>query len=270
MKPLSPQEIDLLKAVIKKAGQSILKYYKEKNYNISYKSTANPVTTADLESDQIICGFLREAYPDDALVSEESYTKKNRPTLDRERKNKKRVWYIDPLDGTKEFIAGIPHFTISVGLIIDDQPVFGAIYNPVTKLFCYGGPAYGIFANSKKLGPPKKKKRNFQQLNISLSTSESRQKLFYKIEKSLSEKNITYIGSVACKLALIATGKHDLILSKRSKSYWDIAAGAALLATSGFVFEDKKGNPITFDPEDINVNGLIGGHTNAVDLYKRL
>ena len=137
------QELQVAKQAAVEAGNLILSYYKS-DYEIKDKGYHNPVTTADKASDKKIKDILTTTFPEYGWLSEETVDSK-------ERLKNKRVWVVDPLDGTKEFIEGVPHFVVSIGLVEGGIPIMGILYNPVTvELF----EAYkGNFAklNNKKI-----------------------------------------------------------------------------------------------------------------------
>ena len=117
-------DLNLVKEAAVQAGGVILNYYKA-DYDIQEKGYHNPVTTADREADTRLKEILLKARPDYGWLSEE--------TVDSaERLEKKRVWVVDLLDGTKEFIEGVPHFVVSIALVENGQPIIGVLYNPVT------------------------------------------------------------------------------------------------------------------------------------------
>jgi len=117
-------ELNIAKEAAIEAGRVILNYYNG-DYEIQEKGYHNPVTTADHEADTRLKEILLNARPDYGWLSEE--------TVDsRERLEKERVWVVDPLDGTKEFIEGVPHFVVSIALVESGQPTIGILYNPVT------------------------------------------------------------------------------------------------------------------------------------------
>ena len=118
------KELSLAKDAAIEAGNLILNYYKA-DYEIKDKGYQNPVTTADHASDAFLKEMLTKAYPDYGWLSEETVDSK-------ERLNKERVWVVDPLDGTKEFIEGVPHFVVSIALVESGLPIVGVLYNPVT------------------------------------------------------------------------------------------------------------------------------------------
>ena len=123
------------------AGKIIMKYYLNE-YEIKEKSYQNPVTTADREADFYLKSVLTKARPNYGWLSEETVDTSNR--LDKE-----MVWIVDPLDGTKEFIEGIPHFVVSVALVKNGEPIIGVLHNPVTKDIFHAMKGNGTFLNDK-------------------------------------------------------------------------------------------------------------------------
>ena len=110
------EELIAGKVAARNAGKILMKYFSDSDKQVKYKSANNPVTIADHESDQYIANFIGGEFPDDGWLSEE--------TVDTpERLNKSRVWIVDPLDGTKEFIEGVPHFSVSIALVENGYPV---------------------------------------------------------------------------------------------------------------------------------------------------
>ncbi len=137
------QELQVAKQAAVEAGNLILNYYKS-DYQIKNKGFHNPVTTADEASDKKIKDILTTTFPEYGWLSEETVDSK-------ERLKKKRVWVVDPLDGTKEFIEGVPHFVVSIGLVEDGIPIMGILYNPVTVELFEAYKGNGAKLNNKKL-----------------------------------------------------------------------------------------------------------------------
>ena len=126
-----------------KVKDIIMKYDKH-DYEINGKGYHNPVTTADKEADSFLKNTLLDARPDYGWLSEETVDSK-------ERLKNKRVWVVDPLDGTKEFIEGVPHFVVSIGLVEDGIPIMGILYNPVTVELFEAFKGNGAKLNNKKI-----------------------------------------------------------------------------------------------------------------------
>jgi myo-inositol-1(or 4)-monophosphatase len=265
---IKPEEIEIIRDAILKAGEKILQYQRDQNYQVKYKRPGDPVTTADNAANNIIIEAIERVFSKDVIVSEESYNDETRVEIDRLRKNSNRTWFIDPLDGTKDFIKGLPYFAVSVGFMLDDEPEIGFIYNPAKKFFLYGGGRYGMSLNDRLFNKPARKIEKLEDLKICISTSEIKQNLFPQLLNALPEDNIEFISSVAYKLGLVAAGEFDLILSKREKSDWDIAAGIALLQNQDVEILDQHFNPVKLNKDSILTDGLIVGARSAVALYR--
>jgi len=239
---------------VKKASDVILKYYNS-SYEVQMKGKGNPVTDADIEADNILKEILTKEAPDFGWLSEETRDSKLR--LD-----KKMVWVVDPLDGTKEFVEGVPNFVISIGLVEDGIPVLGTIYNPVSKeLFtAYKG-------NGAKLnGQPYmvSEKNQFNSMSMLNSRSETKAGLWESYKKYFNK--VIPIGSIAYKLALVSTSQSDMVASLKPKNEWDICAGHCLINESGGKLITSLGREITYNNKDTLITpGLVAGNDIVVD-----
>jgi myo-inositol-1(or 4)-monophosphatase len=190
------------------------------NIEVKRKTGGDPVTEADLALDTALKEALLEA--DDGWLSEETAD-------DSRRLGKRRVWIVDPLDGTREFAEGIPEWCISIGLVIDGKPVAGGICNPAMNQIFVGSRESGLYLNGAKarIGD----KITLDGARILVSRSEIRKGLWKRLENAPFE--IIPCGSVAYKLALVASGQADAIVSLVPKNEWDVAGGIALVQAGG-------------------------------------
>lgn len=239
-----------------KAGQILLKYYKN-SYEIQDKSYHNPVTTADHEADAFLKDFLMTATPDFGWLSEE--------TVDTtERLEKEFVWIVDPLDGTKEFIEGVPQFVVSIGLVQHGKPILGVLYNPVKdELFQTTAEGQVLF-NGEAANFCETPDLN--QVSCLNSRSETKRGLWEPWANEF--KSLIPIGSVAYKLALVATGREDFFVTLRPKNEWDICAGHALLLAQGGDMKTNTGMDINYNqPKTVITPGMTGGNTTLVNAF---
>ena len=246
-------ELNIAKDAAIEAGGLILKYYKA-DYEIKDKGYHNPVTTADHAADARLKEILMESYPKYGWLSEE--------TVDSpDRLNKERVWVVDPLDGTKEFIEGVPHFVVSIALVENGEPILGVLYNPVSTETFTASKGQGAQLNGEPIRCATKD--NINEMIILNSRSETRRGLWKPFDGTFGE--LRAIGSVAYKLGLTAAGKADIFATLRPKNEWDICAGNCIINEAGGKLIDLYGNPRKYNLEKTLLEpGLIAGDVGAV------
>ena len=238
------------------AGNILLKYY-QNSYEIKDKGYHNPVTTADHETDAFLKKFLMEATPDFGWLSEE--------TVDSpDRLEKEFVWIVDPLDGTKEFIEGVPHFVTSIGLVRNGIPILGVLYNPVTQEMIKTDESGVVLYNDK---PAKLCQESvLKDVGCLNSRSETRRGLWEPWANEFKE--LIPIGSVAYKLGLVAAGQQDFFVTLRPKNEWDVCAGHALLLAHGGTMKTITGKEIVYNQRDTIIKpGMTGGNQDLVDAF---
>lgn len=211
---------------------------------VERKDSGDPVTTVD----RAVNDYLSETLPRgrEGWLSEESA---DNP----QRLSRRRVWVVDPLDGTKEFLAGLPEWSVSIALVEEGQPVAGGICNPTTGEIFTGSRETGIHSCL-----PEGKTRPFvrgRKPYVLASRSEVQRGEWDWLKEAPFE--VLPVGSIAYKLALVAAGRADATWTFVPKSEWDIAAGVALVLSSGGKVRGLNGKPITFNQQETIWDGLV-------------
>ncbi len=258
------KELEIAIQGILEAGEVLIKYFEKKNYEVRYKSKSgkgSPVTDADIKSNEILKSKIASNFPDDGWLSEETVD-------DKTRLEKKRVWVIDPLDGTNDFLKGIPEFSISVALVEDKNPVLGVVYNPVNGELYFGIKGNGAYLRKIKTQELIKLgsnvKNDIKNASIILSRKELSQveKLEVLIKKF---KEVKFRESIAYKIASVASGWADAVVSIFDKSEWDLAGAHIIAEEAGLKVTDSHGNKILYNSENIRRKGVIVANQNLHD-----
>lgn len=234
-------------AATQAAGKVVMGFFRS-SFDVKDKSPDNPVTDADFASDSLLKERLLALLPEAGWLSEETADTPSRL-------EKRLLWCIDPVDGTKEFIMGIPEFTIAVALVQDGQPILAVIYNPVTDELYHAAQGLGFFYN----GEPRRvsEQRQLDGAVIEASRSERKKGEFAPFEERLTLRTM---GSVAYKLARVAAGQCDASWSRGPKHEWDICAGTLLIQEAGGEVRDLSNRPISFNQPHPKVNGIIANN----------
>jgi myo-inositol-1(or 4)-monophosphatase len=209
-----------------------------------YKIGHDPVTEADRAVDAVLRqNLLREG---EGWLSEETVD-------DQTRLDKSRVWVVDPLDGTREFVQGIPEFCVSIGYVENGRPVAGGICNPATNETIIGAIDCGVTYNGK---PAKPSQRTTLKGSLILaSRSEVKRGEWQQFQSG--EYQIRPMGSVAYKLGLVAAGLADVTFTLTPKNEWDVAAGAALVASAGGFVSTLENTPLQCNRKNPLLTGLL-------------
>lgn len=225
-------------------AQEAVRRFPAQNAGIEWKSPGDPVTEADRELDAVLRSMLPRG--DEGWLSEETADDLNR--LDR-----RRVWIVDPLDGTREFVAGVPEWCIAVGLVEGGVPVAGGICNPATGETILGAEGLGVTWNGTAAAISAS--RDLAHATILASRSEVQRGEWRRFEESPFQ--VVPVGSVAYKLARVAAGRADATWTLVPKHEWDVAAGAALVRAAGGIVVGLDGLPVSFNRRDPRLTGVV-------------
>jgi len=255
-------EIEIISNLARKAGEVIMKIYQE-DFSVMYKGANDPVTQADQQANAIIVEGLQAHFPQDSIVAEES-------PLPSASLTKGRVWYVDPLDGTKEFISRNGEFSIMIGLTNDAHTKLGVVYWPTRERLYAGITDETAWVEHNGIRQTLNALQSKSPPNISLVASRShRSPVLSTIEQALGIQDEQQMGSVGLKIAHIAQGGADLYIepSPFTKA-WDACAPEAILRGAGGCFTDIHGHPIQYGLDNFrNLHGLVG---STQDCYQRV
>lgn len=226
----------LLKAAVRESGKLALSYYRKAKLKKWFKSEDAIVTEADIAVNNLLHERLALARPDYAWLSEET---EDRPA----RLAKRRVWVIDPIDGTAAFANSIPHFTVSAALVEDGRPILAALFNPALDEFFEASVGQGAMLNGQPI-------RASERTELEGSRMVAFAPMFD--HPSWPEKwppmDFLDRNSVAYRIALVACGAADAAIALSPKNDWDIAAADLILWEAG---------------------GKLTSHTGEIFIYNR-
>ena len=231
------------------AGQESIDLY-DKGLKIKIKSDNSPVSNGDLRCNELITNKILQLTPNIPIVSEE--------TVNLEIKNKEKIfWLIDPIDGTKEYVAGKDEYTLNAALVVNTIPVLGVVGVPKKNRLFYSyapGESYLIESGkTKKINCQKKQpKGKIVALSSALKPSDI-------ILNKLKEYNVNLIVKMASsyKFCVIATGEYDIYAARERANEWDYAAGHAIAQNAGAIIKTLDEKPFLYGKEDYRNPSLL-------------
>jgi myo-inositol-1(or 4)-monophosphatase len=231
----------------------------ERPKEISYKGEVDVVTETDRRSEAVIVGRLSKSFPDHAIVAEEGSEVAAAGT--------KYCWYVDPLDGTANFVHGYPCVSISIGLLKDGEPIAAVVMNPVTGELFTAMKGEGAYHNGKPIRVSSVKRLAESLVATGFPTDQrkkSRTNIDLYWEFTLQSHGVRRDGSAALDLCSVACGRFDGFWEFGLKS-WDTAAGILLVTEAGGVVTDMSGAPFhPGGPGLMASNGLVHAEIQRV------
>ena len=240
------QEMEIAERAAWEAGSIIMRWYGN-HYRIEEKGKGNPVTTADLEANSKIRELVRGKFPGDGWLSEE-----DKDTT--QRLGSSRVWVVDPIDGTKEFIEGVPQFAVSIGFVVKGQPKLAVVYNPAQKLFYRAVAGGGAYLNDRPIHVTSQQEMQGALLLVSRSEPQRKFQVFAEACR------LQPIGSIAFRLAKVAGGEGDGTLTFRSLHEWDVCAGVLIVEEAGGLVTDGAGDRLVFNRRETRYRGIVASN----------
>jgi myo-inositol-1(or 4)-monophosphatase len=221
-------ELELLKSAVREAGKIALEFFGGQ-YKRWTKDGGSPVTEADLAVDAFLKDALQRARPDYGWLSEESPD-------DPARLKAHRIFVVDPIDGTVAFMKGRPHFAICAAVVENARPIAGVVFNPATDEFFAGSLGHGAFLN----GVP---------IHVGLRTEIANCRLLgnKSVFTAWPPMHIENVSSIAYRVALVAAGRFDAMISLTAKRDWDLAAADVILSEAGGQLAGADGKPLAYN-----------------------
>ena len=216
MKSISANLNIMIKAS-EKASKILIRDFGElENLQVSKKGPKDFVTNADIKAEKIIIEELKKARPNYSIISEENGVEKN--------KDETNFWIIDPIDGTTNFLHGVPHFAISIALQSNNEMVCGLIYDPIKDELFYAEKNHGAYFNNQRIRVSKK--REIDECLFAVGKGKYNPDLIYRRS-----------GSAALDLAYVASGRFDGYFQD-NLNLWDIAAGIIIVKEAGGIINE--------------------------------
>lgn len=248
------QDFDLIRRAAREAAQLALSF-KGLPLVRERKADGTIVTQADKEVDRLLAARLRDERPGYGWLSEES-------AEHAARLNARRVWIVDPIDGTRDFFQGGDGWTVAVCLVEDGCPRLAAVVNPVREEFFEACAGMGAFLNGGRLTVSSKNELSGARVAVSATSS------------AKGTWRPPWPGAIAVganssiyRLALVASGGADASFALNPKWEWDIAAGALLVSEAGGRVTSLSGEPLTFNSPEARVGGFVAA---APELHRIL
>ena len=249
-----------------KASKSLIRDFGElENLQVSTKAPGDFVSSADKRTEKILIEELQKAHPEYGIITEESGIIN--------KSNSQNRWIVDPIDGTLNFLNGIPYFAISVGYEENGEIKCGVIFNPITNEMYYAEKGSGSYQNNFRIRVSNKKKIQDSLLVTGgpKQSSKNKDKIFSEyINVSKKATHVRKFGSAALDMAYVASGRFDGFW-QRELNYWDVAAGMIIIREAGgFVnfFEEDKNNPLKKNiiASNSNIHEDLKGLISKIDI----
>ncbi len=255
------RELRVVIELARGAGKEALRYYGTA-LHVEHKGNINePVTEADYAANDLIMRGLREEFPEDGFLSEESVDSDRRLTLS-------RVWMIDPLDGTRGFISGSGDFAVQIGLTVEGECVLGVVYQPAQEVMQWASRGGGAW--SMRDGETKRLRvsdeSDLERVRLAASRSHRSPRMDQAV-RALGIKNEVQCNSVGVKISLIVEQQCDLYVHlSAGTNDWDTCAPEAILREAGGRMTDIFGEPLTYNlPDAQHRNGIVASNTTVHD-----
>ena len=235
-----PEFVTVCEDAAKAAGQQLLSW--TDRFQVREKGPADLVTEADLAAEQAACQVIRAAFPHHQIIGEEG-TGKGSPS------DSEFTWYIDPLDGTTNYVHHVPHYCVSIALAHQGELIAGVVYCPPNRDLYTAAAGGGAFLNGRRLSTSKVTQLSEAMVATSFPpVVDSASGHIQTFERIMAHaQTIRRMGSAALNLCYVAAGRFDLYWAPPSISSWDVAAGVLLVREAGGCVTALDGSEFSID-----------------------
>jgi len=248
--------------IAREAGDVTLRYFRREDLIVESKADLTPVTIADREAEQLLRKRINEQYPEDAILGEEFGVTEGRSGY---------RWALDPIDGTKSFVHGVPLYTTLVALLQNDKPVVGVIHAPAAAETVYAATGVGCWYTTPRAKPrPARVSKTGRLAESLLLTTEIRtfaegrprdaMVIFQRLERAA---RLTRTWGDGYGYLMVATGRAEVMIDPEL-DLWDMAALQPVIEEAGGHFFDWHGNSTVHAGEAIATNGLVSEEVLAI------
>jgi 3'(2'), 5'-bisphosphate nucleotidase len=247
-------DLEVARTLAVRGGAILLKHYAQPS--VSWKGRGDPVTEADRAASAFIVEELRRQFPEDGILSEEE-------SDDVERLSRSRVWIIDPLDGTTEFIQHFDEFAVMIGLSIDGTARLGVVYQPTREKLYYAASGCGAFLIENRSTRLLQVSHESDPRAMTIAVSRSHHSSDIDIvQRRLGTEKTVCSGSMGLKVGLICEGRAHLYLhTSRHTSQWDACAPDIILHEAGGRMTDIFSAPLRYNASELrNLGGVIASN----------
>ena len=258
--PHTPTLVSIMINAARKAARAMVRDFGEvQALQVSRKGAADFVSRADLAAEQTIFEELAAARPKYGFVMEERGEAEGTDNSNR--------WIVDPLDGTTNFLHGLPHFAISIALERDRQPYAGVIYNPVTDELFWAEKGEGAYLNDRRIRVSSRRDLSecLFACGLPFAGRPGRDLALEETDRVLGETaGVRRFGSAALDLAFVAAGRYDAYW-ERGLNNWDVAAGAAIVREAGGLVSEIEGGP-----KFLTAGSILAANSEICEQARRL
>ncbi len=261
-RPLHEERLTSLIEVCSAAGRHTLTHFRRHGLTIDTKSDQSPVTVADREAEQLVRKLLSERFPNDTLQGEE---------YDEQRGSSPYRWVVDPIDGTKSFVCGVPLYSTLLALELEQQPLAGAIFIPalgemvvaaIGEGCWYRGSVHGDWSRASVSAKTQLAEAVFVTSQVDSFDGRGAGEAYKKLERAAW---LTRSWGDGYGYLMVATGRADIMVDPVCNA-WDVAAIQPVVVEAGGQFTDWKGNPTCRGGDGVGTNGKL--HQATLDLLR--